>query len=176
MKKILSFFTAFLPLIYVAAVFLLFLVDSTDELLLAVMIIYIAVALLLHALFLYHAAKAPPRFLAISNLCLYSGNFLLLLVEIIYWLVYYHQTQIAAQNGAMGGGLGLFLLILLYLPHWATYLLTHIVGASCCRITLKGKYSQGTQICHIIMQLLPITDLTSAIWVLLQLNKQEKIA
>ena len=175
MKKTLSALTASLPLFYAAAIFILFLLDSTDGALLTVMFGYIAIALLLHIFFLSFAMKETPEFLSISNLILYSGNLILFVIEIIYWAIYYRQTQIATQNGAMGGGLGLVLLILLYLPHWASYFMTHIVGAICCFKALNRKCGDGILLCHILMQLLPVTDLASAVIVRHTLLKKEKI-
>ena len=58
-----------------------------------------------------------------------------------------------------------FLLILIYLPHWFSYLLTHITGTINCVRTLHGICSGGVCAFHTLLQLLPVTDLVSACWI-----------
>ena len=74
------------------------------------------------------------------------------------------------MNGGMEGGLGLALLILLYLPHWSNYLVVRIVGAVSTARTLKGISGENTRMAHTFLQLIPAADLLSAIWVLRKVN------
>lgn len=165
MKKTLSVLTALLPLIYVASLVLLFLLDVTDAPLFGFMIAYCVIAAVLLIAFCILSAGATRRFLAVTNIWLYAGNLALFLFETVYWLVQLEQTRIAEQNGAMGGGLGLVLLILIYLPHWFSYLLTRIAGAINCVHTLRGVCGGGICAFHTLLQLLPVTDLVSAFWI-----------
>lgn len=173
MKKTLSVLTALLPVIYIAALVLLFLRDVTDTTLLSFMICYCVVAAVLLVAFCILTAGAKRKFLAVTNIWLYAGNLALFLFETAYWLVQLEQTRIAEQNGAMGGGLGLVLLILIYLPHWFSYLLTHIAGAINCVRTLHGICSGVSSAFHTLLQLLPVTDLISACWIAHLVNCQK---
>lgn len=175
MKKTLSVLTALLPVMYVLSLVMLFLLDAADDPLFTVMIGYCIAATVLHILFCTHTAKAEPSFLAVSNVWLYAWNLALFLFEIVYWLVQLEQTRIAEQNGAIGGGLGLVLLILIYLPHWFSYLLTHITGAISCERTLQGICGGGVRAANAFLQLIPITDLVSAVWVLSRVRKTESM-
>lgn len=165
MKKTLSVLAALLPVIYIASLVLLFLLDAADEPLVSFMIAYCVIAAVLLVTFSILTAGAKRRFLASTNIWLYAVNLALFLVETVYWLVQLEQTRIAEQNGAMGGGLGLVLLILIYLPHWFSYLLTHITGTINCVRTLHGICSGGVCAFHTLLQLLPVTDLVSACWI-----------
>ena len=165
MKKTLSALAALLPLIYIASLMLLFLLNAEDAPLVGFMIAYCVIAAVLLVGFSIVTNGAKRSFLAVTNIWIYAGNLLLFLFETIYWMVQLEQTRIAEQNGAMGGGLGLVLLILIYLPHWFSYLLTHIAGVINCVRTLHGRYSGGVCAFHTLLQLLPVTDLISACWI-----------
>lgn len=173
MKKTLSVLAALLPVIYIASLVLLVLLDAADEPLVGFMIAYCIIAAVLLVVFSILTAGAKRRFLAVTNIWLYAGNLVLFLFEAVYWLVQLEQTRIAEQNGAMGGGLGLVLLILIYLPHWFSYLLTHIAGAINCVRTLHGICSGGVCAFHTLLQLLPVTDLISACCIVHMVKKQK---
>ena len=165
MKKILSAIASFLPLIYIASLLMLFLLDATDEPLLLFMVCYCIFSAIVVIMLCFITAGADRKFLANTNILLYVGNLGLFIFEIIFWLVQMEQVRIAEQNGAMGGGLALFLLILLYLPHWFSYLLTHVAGAINCLRILHGRRNGFACAIHTILHLLPMTDLISACWV-----------
>jgi hypothetical protein len=176
MKKTIVVLCALLPVIYVLSLLFLFLQDASDAPLLTFMIIYCVAAAVLHVLFCILTATSERKFLAACNIWLHVGNLLLFIFEAVYWFVQLEQTRIAEQNGAMGGGLGLVLLILLYLPHWFSYFLTHITATINCSRTLQGICTGG--VCALLagLQLLPVTDILSAGWVLRIVKSNEKTA
>ena len=173
MKKTVAILTGLLPFFYAGMIVLLILVNSDDKMLFALMGIYSLMGLLLPLLFNALTTKAARKFLARCNVWFYGGNFAFFLAECIFWLVRLEQNRIAEQNGAIEGGLGLVLLILIYLPHWLSYMFTRIAGAVGCARVLQDKSSPSVRICHILLQMIPITDLISAIWVLHHVKKEE---
>lgn len=166
MKKTLAILTALLPAVYAVSMQLSIFLIKGDEALFAMLGIFLLIGFLLPVLFSVATAAADKKFLAICNLWFYAGNLLLFAYEIVLWCIRYHEERIAAQNGAMEGGLGLALLILLYLPHWSNYLVVRIVGAISTARTLKGVSGENTRMAHTFLQLIPVVDLVSAIWVL----------
>ena len=166
MKKLLVAGMGLLPALYLLCLCLSFILDAQDKPLLLMMLGYCAVSLAIHIVYSIVTAQAPRRFLAVSNLWIYSINFAFFLAEIILWVVQLKAVRIAEADGAMEGGLCLALLILLYLPHWFSYLLTRIFGTISCYRTLAGITHTNTQLLHCLLQLLPGADLLSAIWVL----------
>ena len=134
--------------------------------------IFLLIGFLLPVLFSVATAAADKKFLAICNLWFYAGNLLLFAYEIVLWCIRYQEERIAAQNGAMEGGLGLALLIVIaYMPHWIIYLCVRMAGAISCARSLRG--TGGTQGNAVLtgMQLFPFTDLISAILVLRKANR-----
>ena len=165
MKKTLAITAALLPVIYIASLLILFLLGATDKPLLLFMVCYCIFAAILLIIFGFITAETNRKFLANTNILLYIGNLGLFVFEIVFWWVRMEQNRIAAANGAMGGGLDLLLLILLYLPHWFSYLLTRVAGAINCLRILHGRHRGIICAIHTILQLFPVTDLISACWV-----------
>ena len=171
MKKTFAILTALLPVIYAISMQLSVFLIKGDEALFAMLGIFLLIGFLLPVSFSIATAAADKRFLAICNLWFYAGNLLLFAYEIVLWCIRYHEEQIAAQNGAMGGGLGLALLIIIaYMPHWIIYLCVRIAGAISTARTLKGVSGENTRMAHTFLQLIPAADLLSAIWVLRKVN------
>jgi hypothetical protein len=172
MKKALAILTALLPVIYAISMQLSVFLIKGDEALFAMLGIFLLIGFLLPVSFSIATAAADKRSLAICNLWFYAGNLLLFAYEIVLWCIRYHEEQIAAQNGAMEGGLGLALLIMIaYMPHWIIYLCVRVAGAISCARSLRG--TDGTQGNAVLtgMQLFPITDLISSILVLRKVNR-----
>ena len=172
MKKTLAILTALLPAVYAVSMQLSIFLIEGDEALFAMLGIFLLIGFLLPVLFSVATAAADKKFLAICNLWFYAGNLLLFAYEIVLWCIRYHEERIAAQNGAMEGGLGLALLIVIaYMPHWIIYLCVRVAGAISCARTLRG--TGGTQENAVLtgMQLFPITDLISSILVLRKVNR-----
>ena len=165
MKKILSAIAALLPVIYIASLFVLFLMDATDKPLLLFLVCYCIFAAIVLIVFGFITAGADRKFLANTNILLYAGNLGIFILEIIYWTIRLEQNRLAAQNGAMGGGLDILLLILFNLPHWFSYMLTRFAGAINCLRILHGRRRGIVCALHAILQLFPVTDLISACWV-----------
>ena len=172
MKKALAVLTALLPAIYAASVEISAFFRVEDEALFTIFGILLLIGFLFPVWFATITARADKKFLAVCNLWFYGGNLLLFAYEIVLWCIRYHEERIAAQNGAMEGGLGLALLIVIaYMPHWIIYLCVRVAGAISCARTLRG--TGGTQENAVLtgMQLFPITDLISAILVLRKVNR-----
>ena len=171
MKKTLAVLTALLPAVYAVSMQLSIFLIKGDEALFAMLGIFLLIGFLLPVLFSVATAAADKKFLAICNLWFYAGNLLLFAYEIVLWCIRYQEERIAAQNGALEGSLGLALLILLFLPHWCSYLFVRVAGAISCARTLRG--TGGTQGNAVLtgMQLFPVTDLISAILVLRKVNR-----
>ena len=165
MKKILSAIAALLPVIYIVSLFVLFLMDATDKPLLLFLVCYCIFAAIVLIVFGFITAGADRKFLANTNILLYAGNLGVFILEIIYWTIRLEQNRLAAQNGAMGGGLDILLLILFNLPHWFSYMLTRFAGAINCLRILHGRRRGIVCALHAILQLFPVTDLISACWV-----------
>ena len=166
MKKLLAVLTALLPAVYAVGLQLSAVFKAEDEALFAFLGILFVIGFLFPVWFAVIAARADRKFLAVSNLWFYAGNLLLLASEIALWIIRFHENEIAEQNGGMEGGLGLALLILLYLPHWSNYLVVRIVGAISTARTLKGVCGEGARMAHTVLQLFPVADFVSAVWVL----------
>lgn len=171
MKKLPSVLVALLPVIYIAAIFAAFCIQPEDELLFAILAAYALLGFFLPVIYCITTAKECKKFMAVSNVCFYAGNLLLFAAEIVFLYVYWQNLRIAEQNGAMEGGLGLVIWAFLFLPHWLSYLCTRIVGAVCCARTLKGVCSTWVKELHILLQLFPVADLLSAVWVCLRLKR-----
>lgn len=170
MKKLFAVLTALLPAIYAASVEISAFFRVEDEALFTIFGILLLIGFLIPVWFAVLTAKADKKFLATCNLWFYAGNLLLLACEIALWIIRFHENKIAEMNGGMEGGLGLALLILLYLPHWSNYLVVRIVGAVSTARTLKGVSGENTRMAHTFLQLIPAADLLSAIWVLRKVN------
>lgn len=166
MKKTFAVLTALLPLIYAGAMQTMAMGNAEDEVLFAVLGVFLLIGFLFPLLFMIASAKAESKFLAICNLWFYAGNLLLFAAEAVLWLIRLNEVRIAEQNGAVEGGLGLALLIVIYLPHWISYLWVRVFGAIGTSRALTGKCSNLCRACHMLLQLVPLTDLVSAIWVL----------
>lgn len=171
MKKTLATLLALLPVIYLATLGVLAWLDAADEPLLMMMLVYFVAALALHIAYTAHTTHADGRFLAVSSLWISGVNLVFFLAEIILWLVRLEENRIAEANGAMEGGLGLVLMILIYLPHWFSYLMSRITGTISCYRALNGVCSETPRLLHSLLQLLPGGDLLSTIWMIRRIKK-----
>lgn len=173
MKKTVLILTGTLPFVYWGMIGLLMLTDADDEMLFGMMGLYTLMGIVLPILFSHLTAKADRRFLAVSNLWLYGGNLAVFLAEAIFWLVRLKENRIAAENGGMEGGLVLVLLILIYFPHWISYVATRLAGAVNCERSLQGICRGCVRSANTLLQLIPGADVISAIWVLRRITRQE---
>ena len=173
MKKVLAAVMGLLPAVYLLCLGLSFLLDSQDEPLLVMMLGYCAAALAIHIAYSARTARSSRRFQAVSNLWICSVNFAFLLAEIILWLVQLRGVRLAEAEGAMGGGLGLLLLIILYLPHWFSYFLTRIVSTVSCYRALQGIVPVNARLVFSLLQLIPGADVISAVLVLRRVKKSQ---
>ena len=173
MKKAFAAVMGLLPVLYLLCLGLSFFLDAQDEPLLMMMLGYCAAALAVHIVYSVVTAQTPRRFQAVRNLWFYSVNFAFFLAEIILWLVMLRAVRIAEAEGAIEGGLILVVLILLYLPHWFSYLLTRIVGTISCYRAPQGIVSVNAQLAHCLLQLVPGGDVISALWVLRRVKNSQ---
>lgn len=171
MKKTLAILTALLPAIYAGALHISFLLRMDDDILFVILGVFAVIGFLFPMWFAVTAAKADKKFLAVSNIWFYAGNLLLFAYEIVLWCIRYQEERIAAQNGAIEGGLGLALLIIIaYMPHWIIYLCVRVAGAISCARSLRGTGGPQSNAVLTGMQLFPVTDLISAGLVLRKVN------
>ena len=173
MKKASTILTAMLPVMYLMAIGLSIVINPNDETLFLILGSYMLIGLLLPCLLFLFTAQAERKFLSIGNIWIIVGNLVLFIAEIVYWLIALKETQIAEANGAMGGGLGLVLLIILYLPHWITYLCSRIVVSINSHRALKDICAQGIRALHAFLHMIPVLDLVSAIWVHWKVKMEE---
>ncbi len=150
MRKVTPIFTAFLPLGYVCvtAIPFLFQIDS-DILALGIPCLYSLIALVICILY---GLSGVNKNLAVKLAALpvdigIAG----------YFLYYCIETAKASAEGAMGGGLGVFLLILLLLPYLSLRFFQAVSSTVICYRTAKN--SRGL---HCLLHLLPIADIVSA--------------
>ena len=171
MKKLFAILVALIPAIYIGAMALFLYIMPEDEVLFAVLAGILLMGALCNCIYCIVSAKADRRFLAVNNIWILGSNLLLYIVEMVWLIVSTIQVRIAEQNGGMEGGLGVFLLILFYTPHWVSYLITRIFSSVNCMRALKGISREGVRILHMFLHFFPITDLISAIWVLFKVNR-----
>ena len=170
MKKVFAVLTTLLPAVYLIGLGISASVGAEDAALFALLGVMLILGFLLPVWYAMITANADKKFLAVCNLWFYGGNLFLFATEIALWIHSYIENRIAAQNGAMEGGLVLFLLILLYLPHWSNYLVVRIVGVVSTGRILSGICEKRCRLIHMDLQLLPVADLISAILVLRKVN------
>ncbi len=174
MKKPFAPLVAVLPLLYILAIGLPFLWDTSDSLVLFLLGIYLLLTLLFTVSFYLSIDHYSPKQLAVYNILFSAGNLLLLLAEAIYWLAKETEIQQQAQNGATEGGLLLLVLIILYLPHQISYFMVRITGIVSCNRSLNNICSGGAKILHNILHFFPVADLISSIWVLYKVSTWQK--
>lgn len=171
MKRISATVTAALPLVYAAAVLAMFVFRAGDDTLFSMLGGFLLLGAVANICYCVTASKADAHFIAVSNLRCLIDNLIIHIGQIIWLVIYTVNTMEAEKNGAMEGGLGVFLLMLLFIPHWLTYLMTRIACAVLCNRALKSVYcSSGVRTLHVILHLLPIADCISAGWVLRTVN------
>ena len=171
MKKSIALLTALLPVIYAGIMQLSAALGTEDHIFLPLLFGFLVLGFLLPVIYAFIATRADRKFLAVSNLWFYVGNLTVFAYEIALWLIRFHENHIAEQNGATEGGLGLFLLILLFLPHWISYLCVRIAGAVSTARILKDLCADKVRVLHICLQVFPCADLISAIWVLRKVTR-----
>ena len=166
MKKLFAILFTLIPVIYAAGIAVFLYLMPEDEVLFAALGGIVVLSLIFAICHCVQSKNTDRKFLAVTNVWCISGNLLLFAAEVIWWIYSYVQVRIAEQNGGMEGGLGLFLLIIFYVPHWISYLICRVAAAINCKRALEGIGSSTIRIFHTLLHLLPIADLISAICVL----------
>ena len=165
LEKTLAVFMALWPVIFLA-ISGLFILLELDGALFISLIIFVLFGLVFSIAFTIRTQGAKPQFLAKSNILMLGANAAVFLAEMIWLTVSYCDVYTEESNGAMGGGLLLFLILLICAPHWLTYLFTRICAAINCYRVTKDVNADRSTILHIFAHLIPIVDLFSAILVL----------
>ena len=165
MKKVSGVLTALLPVIYAVCIGCFILIDPDDEILLAFIGIFILFSIAVCIAYASLGRPADSHFLAKMNPWISGTNLRLFIAEIVFLIVYTIQVHIAAQQGAMEGGLGIFALIIFFQPSWISYLICRFTAAACCFDALKEKAGNSARTLHTTLHLFPVLDMISAIWV-----------
>ena len=165
MKKLFGILTALIPAIYVCGLVLFLYLMPEDEVLFAVLGGIILLSLIFCIGYGTTSHKADSLYLAKMNMWIIGGNLLLFAAEIAWLIISMIQVHIATQQGGMEGGLGIFLLIIFFLPSWISYLICRFTAAVCCFDALNGKVSNSAKTLHTILHLFTISDMISAVWV-----------
>lgn len=164
-KKVFGALTALLPVIYAGSIGLLILIDPDDKMLFAFIGIYILFSIAVCIAYASLGRRADSQFLAKMNLWIIGTNLMLFIAEIVFLIVYTVQVQIATQQGAMEGGLGIFALIIFFLPSWLSYLFCRFTTASCFQDVQLENVSGTARTIHFFLHLIPVLDFCSVIWV-----------
>ena len=181
MRKVFNVLIASIPLLYVAAVFAMVYIMPEDDTLFLILGSIFVLSILFCICYSINSKNNDPQALAVTNIWVIAGNLLLFTAEIIWLIIQTIDVQKQAQSGAMEGGLGIVLLMILYLPHWINYLVCRITAAvHCCR-ALQGICSSGHAGIYAILHIFPVLDIISSILVLkkvktFQVNQQPPIA
>ena len=165
MKKLFGILTALLPAIYAGSIGLLILIDPDDEVLVAFIGIFILFSIAVCIAYASPGRTADSQLLAKINLWIMGTNLMLFIAEIVFLIVYTIQVQIEAQQGAMEGGLGIFALIIFFLPSWLSYLFCRFTAAACLQDVWTNHDSGTVRILHFFLHLIPVLDFCSAFWV-----------
>lgn len=166
MKKLFAVLVTLIPALYVAGMALFLYIMPEDEVLFAVLGGTVVLSIVLCAFYSVYSKSADKQSLAVTNIWIVAGNLLLFAAELIWLIIQTVRVNIGAQNGELEGGLGIFLLIIFYLPHWISYFVCRCTAAICCQRALRGITGSTTKTIHVLLHLFPVLDLCSAIWVL----------
>jgi hypothetical protein len=166
MRKVFNVLIASIPLLYIAAVIaMVYIMPENDALFLILGGVFL-LSIVFCIGYSVNNKDSDPVTIATTNLWVIGGNLLLFAAEIIWLIMQAIDVQIQTQNGAMEGGLGIFLLIILYLPHWINYFICRLTAAvHCCR-ALHGICTSGQSGIYAVLHIFPVLDIISAIIVL----------
>lgn len=176
MKKLFATLVVLLPVFYVAGMILFLYISPDDEVLFTALGGFLVLGLIINCVFCAVSAKADRKFLSVCNIGCLATNLMLYIAEIVYLLICTEAVRIAEQNGGMEGGLGIALLIVVYMPHWFVYLFTRILTAVNCERALKGVCTTPVKTFLTILHLFPMFDILSAAWVLHKVRKAKNTA
>ena len=165
MKKLFAILTALTPAFYILTLVTLYQVDAKDGFTIFSILATIVLTLIICKIYASFRHKAENLFLAKMNLWIIGSNLLIFLAQIVIMIIVIIDVRIAAQEGAMEGGLGIVLYYFLFLPSRINYLICRITAALCARRALDETLYSHRKGLHSILHLFPVLDLISAIWV-----------
>lgn len=137
--------------------------DVSDKVLFAFLGLYMLIGLAVCTMHFTVTLQCEPKEIVMWNTWFLTSNLLVYAVSVVILIVRIIENRIAEENGAWEGGLGIFLLILLCLPHWITYGLSRISAAVGCSRASKIGFNSAIQILLTILHLFPFTDLIAAV-------------
>lgn len=165
MKRFFGILTALLPALFAAGIGLLFLWSPDDSVVFAFLGGYLLWSLICSIAYATASHKTDSVYLAKLNLWIIGGQLFLFAAEIVWLIITAIDVHIATQQGAMEGGLAIFLLIVFYLPSWLSYLFCRFAAAIGVWDALKETCSASSRMTHTILHIFPVSDLISAIMV-----------
>ncbi len=158
MRKLIFVFTMLLPLGFLAANAMLFLLWVESDL-------SFIVTPYLYGLFALSISILYGIFQENRNLFVKLAGLPVDIGIAIYFISYCQKFAIATGEGAMGGGLGIAILIVELLPYVFSRIATGISCAVVCSRTIQKR-----RLLHSLLHLIPLADLVSAAMVHKQLH------
>lgn len=171
MRKVYNTLVALIPAMYIGGMTAFLYIMPEDEVLFTVLLGIILLSIIFCIAYSVNSTQQDKKTLCVTNLWMICGNLILFVAEITWLIISSIQVHIATQNGGMEGGLGIFLLIIFYFPHWISYLICRITAAIHCNRALDGICSRGKAGVYTILHLFPVLDLIFAILVLRKVNR-----
>lgn len=175
MKKLPHRLLILCPYLYTAVMALLFVLGLTykrmdsDDLIFLTIGIFMLLSLILcalHLLTVFTGEGHSPLALAKMNLQMKLFYLPAVVMAVIVLTASIISTNRSTADGAMGGGLAIFLWCLLLLPIFLHGFLQLIAGAIVCgkldEMTRQNASPQGIGWYHVLLHLLPVGDLFSA--------------
>ena len=153
------------PIIFLAITGL-FIWTESDHVLFTAQSVFVLSGLICCIVFSIRTKDTPAKFLSASNVWILSVNLAVFLAEMVWYTVSYMDVIAEESKGAQEGGLLLFLILVVCLPHWLVYFFTRICAAINCNRATKDLNANMTKTLHILLHLIPLVDLFSAIFVL----------
>ncbi|MGN0999020.1 MAG: hypothetical protein ACI4PO_05660 [Faecousia sp.] len=151
MRKAMPVLSALLPYIYFLGFGCMLLLDiDSDAVLLGFLAVYFVLGILVSALY---AVFADARSNFAVKLAAIPGD----LFVIAYFVIRCMETEQATQNGAIEGGLGIIVLIILSIPYLLCRVMTMISSAVAC-----GRRVHGSDHIYTVLHVLPIFDIIGA--------------
>ena len=172
MKTATKWLMILLPVLYCVGMQSMVVLDASYEFLFGFLGGYLLLGLIATVLYSVLTRLDSPASAVKANIWILASNLLVFACCLILLTVRFIENRIAEENGAMEGGLLIFLLIVVFLPHWLTYLMARIAGAVCCSKKWPGRKVHGELLG--VLSLIPVADLIIAIILLRKVNPSQR--
>ena len=151
MSKVTPVLAAAFPYVFFAGFGCMLLFDSvSDGVLLGFLAVYFALGVILSVLY---AVFADARSNFAVKLAAIPGD----LFVIVYFVIRCIEVEQATQNGAIEGGLGIIVLIILSIPYLLCRVMSMVSAAIAC-----GRRVHGSDHIYTVLHVLPIFDIIVA--------------